>query len=76
MYGPNKKQVYKYIWHLMIDITTGYVTDGFFKAKSSFIKLACEQLQKWNDTGNKVKIIQQDNDGENKLFKQRASSSN
>ncbi len=33
IYQPNKKQAYKYVWHLMIDSATWYGTDGFYKAK-------------------------------------------
>ncbi len=47
IYGPNQKQAYKYVWHLMIDSATRIGTDGFYKAKISFIELACQQLQKW-----------------------------
>ncbi len=74
VYGPNKKRAYKYVWHLMVDSATGYGTDGFYKAKGSFIEPACRQLQKWKNDGNEAKIICQDNAGENKLFEERAGS--
>ncbi len=56
----------------MVDSATGYGTDGFYKAKGSFIEPACMQLQKWKNDGKEVKIIQQDNAGKNKLFEDRA----
>ncbi len=59
----------------MVDSTIGHSTDDFYKAKSNFIKTACEQLQKWKNTGNKIKIICQDNMDKNKLFEQRTGSS-
>ncbi len=58
----------------MVDSATGYGTDGFYKAKGSFIEPACMQLQKWKNDRKEVKIIQQDNAGENKLFEERAGS--
>ncbi len=58
----------------MVDSATGYGTNGFYKAKGSFIKPACMQLQKWKNDGKEVKIIRQDNAGENKLFEERAGS--
>ncbi len=73
VYGPNQTQSYKYVWHLMIDSATGLGNDGFYKAKISFIKPACQQLQKWKSEGKEVKILQQDNAGENKLFEERAA---
>ncbi len=74
IYGPNQKRAYKYVWHLMIDSATGLGTDGFYKAKISFIEPACQQLQKWKTEGKEVKILRQDNAGENKLFEERAAS--
>ncbi len=47
VYSPNQKRAYKYVWHVMIDSATGLGKDGFYKAKISFIELACQQLQKW-----------------------------
>ncbi len=47
IYNPNQKQAYKYVWHLMINSATGLGTEGFNKAKFSFIEPACQQLQIW-----------------------------
>ncbi len=59
----------------MVESPTGYSTDKFYKAKGSFIKPACRQLQKWKNDGKEAKIILQDNTGENKLLEERAGSS-
>ncbi len=42
-----------------------YGIDGFYKAKGSFIKPVCKQLQKEKNVGKEVKINCQDNAGEN-----------
>ncbi len=62
------------VWHLMIDSTTGIGITGFYKAKISFIKPACQQLQKWKSEGKEVDILRQDNAGKNRLFEARAAS--
>ncbi len=54
----------------MINSATGLGTDGFYKDKISFIEPACQQLQKWKLEGNEVKILSQDNAGENKLLEE------
>lgn len=74
IYGPNQTQKYKYIWHFMIDSTTGLGTDRFYKSKISLIKSACQQLQKWKSEEKEVKNLQQDNSGYNKLFEERSAS--
>ncbi len=48
----------------MVDSAPRYGTDGFYKAKGSFIEPPCKQLQMWKNVGNEVKIIFQDNAGE------------
>ncbi len=64
IYIPNQKQAYKYIWHLIIDNATGLGADGFYNAKISFNKPACQQLQKWKSTRNEAKNLGQNNAGE------------
>ncbi len=58
----------------MIDSATRLGTDGFYKAKISFIKPACQQLQKWKSEGTEVKILKQDNTGKHKLFEEIAAN--
>ncbi len=55
VYGPNKKFACKYVWHLMVDSATGYVTDRFYKAKGSFSKPACEHRQEWKNLETRLK---------------------
>ncbi len=74
IYRPNLKQVHKHVWHLMIDSDTRLGSGGFYKAKISFIKPACQQLKKWKSEGNEVKILQEDNVGQNKLSKETTLS--
>jgi hypothetical protein len=62
---PDKKQVYKKNWHIMVDEQTGTKFTDFYATKAGMIEPTCAQLHRWKTSGHGVKNIRLDNAGEN-----------
>ena len=64
-------KVNKLVWHTTVDEATGMKISGFYQGKGNTIEPMREWLQK---PGKPVKIVWQDNAGENKKLQKRCSS--
>jgi hypothetical protein len=62
---PDKTQVYKNNWRIMVDERTGTKFSDFYDAKKDMVESTCAQLNRWKATGHGVKYICMDNAGEN-----------
>jgi hypothetical protein len=72
--NKDNKCVYKSNWRIMVDERTELKISDFFDTKNGMVEPTCAKLYKWSQNGIKVKKIQLDNAGENKLLQQRADS--
>jgi hypothetical protein len=60
---PDKKQVYKKNWHIMVDERTGMKFTDFYETKAGMIEPTCVQLYRWKTSGHGVKYIRMENAG-------------
>jgi hypothetical protein len=73
---PDKKQVYKKNWRIMVDERTGKKFTVFYKTKAGMIEPTCAQLHRWKTiSSHGVKYIRMDNAGENIALHDRSESS-
>jgi hypothetical protein len=62
---PDKKQVYKNNWGIMVDEHTGTKFTAFYETKAGMIEPTCAQLHRWKTSGHGVTYIRMDNAGGN-----------
>lgn len=61
---------------IMVNEKSNLKFSAFFATKNSMIEPTLQQIHKWSQKGNMVKIIRLDNAGENTALQARADSSN
>jgi hypothetical protein len=72
---PDKKQVYKKNWCIMVDERTGTKFTDFYETKAGMIEPTFAQLHRWKTSGHGVKYIRMGNAGENKAVIGNSESS-
>jgi hypothetical protein len=55
-------------WHMLVDETTRLKVGTFYDTKKGMVEPTCKLFHRWKLGGFPVKVIRQDNAGENKLL--------
>jgi hypothetical protein len=61
-------------WHMLVDEVTRLKVSTFYDTKKGMVEPTCELFQCWKLGGFPVKVVQQDNAGENKILQSRSDS--
>jgi hypothetical protein len=61
-------------WHMLVDEAMRIKVSTFYDTKKGMVEPTCELFHRWKLGGFPVKVVRQDNAGENKLLQSQSDS--